>query len=76
MKKHVNIEMQMDLFFINNVRWYTHLYASLFPSVCMSVCLFVGPSGAHHISGTVYHMIMIFGARVQKDDISRVFFTF
>ena len=76
MKNHVNIEMQIDLFFINNVRWYTHLYTSLFPSVCMSVCLFVGPSGAHHISGTVYHMIIIFGARVQKDDISRIFFTF
>ena len=44
MKNHVNIEMQIDLFFINNVRWYTHLYMSLFPSVCLYACLSVKPA--------------------------------
>ena len=30
----------------------------------------------HHISGTVYHLIAIFGPPVQNDDISRCFFIF
>ena len=39
-------------------RWGTHLYMSLFrPSVHLSVLLSV----AHHISGTIHHLIIIFG---------------
>ena len=37
-------------------RWGTHLYMSLFPSVRPSV----RPSVAHHILGTVHHLIKIF----------------
>ena len=50
------------------LEWGTHLYMSLFPSV--SVC----PSVAHYISGTAHHVIMIFGAHLSNDDITRSFF--
>ena len=30
----------------------------------------------HHISGSVHHLIMIFGTHMQSDDISRYFFHF
>ena len=30
----------------------------------------------HHISGTVHHVVIIFGTHVQNDDISRRFFHF
>ena len=33
-------------------------------------------SVALHISGTIYHKILINGTHVQKDNISRCFFTF
>ena len=50
-------------------RWGTHLYMSLFlavrlyvcPSVCPSVCLSIRLSVAHHISGTIHHLIIILG---------------
>ena len=41
-------------------RWGTHLFMSLFLSVCLSVF----PPVAHHISGTIHHMILICGAHV------------
>ena len=46
----------------------THLYMSLFLSV--------HPSVPHHISGTIHHLIIIFGTHLQNDDISRRFFHF
>ena len=47
------------------------LYVTFFrPPVRLSV----RPSVAHHISGTVYHLIIIFSTHVQTDDISRYFF--
>ena len=49
-----------DLPFAHVFRWGTHLYMSLFPSVCPSVC----PLVAHHISGTVHHLIVIFGTHM------------
>ena len=33
-------------------------------------------SGGLHISGTIYHMIVIYGTLVWNDDISRCFFIF
>ena len=51
-------------------RWGTHLYMSLFLSVHPSI----HPSVAHHISGTVDHLAIIFGTHMQNDDISRVVF--
>ena len=45
-------------------RWGTHLNMSLFLSVHPSVCQSVHSSVAHHISGTVYRVIIIFGAHV------------
>ena len=56
------IWLTIIFFFLNSVwnidffRWGTHLYMSLFPSV--------RPSIVHHISGTVHHLIIIFGAHV------------
>ena len=52
-------------------RWDTHLYMSLFPSVCPTD----HPSVMHHISGIFCHLIIIFGAHV-LNDISRGFFYF
>ena len=60
------------------LRWNTHLHMTLFPSVLpsygrLSIGLSVRssvhqssvyPSVAHHISGTVHHVIMIFGTQV------------
>ena len=47
------------------MRWGTHLYMSLFPSihlpVCPSVHPSVCPSVVQHISGTVHHLVIIFG---------------
>ena len=44
---------------------------------CLSVHPSVHPSVAHHISGTVDHLTIIFGTHMQNDDISRaVFFVF
>ena len=40
------------------------------------VCLSVHFSVVLHISGTVHHLIIIFGTRVQNDGISRCFFPF
>ena len=37
-------------------RWGTHLYVSLFPSICLSI--------VHHFSGTVHHQIIIFDTHV------------
>ena len=48
-------------------RWGTQLHISLF-SVRLSV--------AHHISGTVHHLIVIFGTQIQNGDISRFLFHF
>ena len=112
------------VFFVLNVlvfRWGTHLYMSLFPSVCLYVCLSstmsqelyiiwsyfwytyikcsffiflkfsffgllggkrakIGPkwekilSVALHILRTIHHMIFIYGAHVENDNISRHFF--
>ena len=42
-------------------RWGTHLYMSLFRSVHPSVHLSV----VHHTSGTIHHLIIIFGTRVK-----------
>ena len=47
-------------FYLFLFRWGTHFYMSLFPSVHPSVC----PSVVHHISGTVHHVIIIFGTHV------------
>ena len=33
-------------------------------------------SGALHVSGTMYHMIVIYGTLLQNDDISRFLFHF
>ena len=33
-------------------------------------------SGALHVSGTMYHMIVIYGTLLQNDDISRFLFLF
>ena len=49
-------------------RWGTHLYISLFLSIC--------PSVAYHISGTIHHLIIICGTHVLNDDISMQFFSF
>ena len=49
----------------------THFYMSLFLSICLSV----RPSVTHHMSGTVHHLIIIFGTHVWND-ISRLFFHF
>ena len=43
---------------------------------CLSICPSVCPSITHHISGTVHHLIMIFGTHVSNDDISRCSFHF
>ena len=45
-------------------RWDTHLYMPLFPSVRPSIRPSVRPSVAQHISGTVHHLIIIFGTRM------------
>ena len=42
---------------ISIFRWGTHLYISLFPSISPS-------SVTHHISGTVHHLIIIFGTHM------------
>ena len=41
---------------------------SVRPSVCLSV--------AHQISGTIYHLIVIFGTHISNNGISRCFFHF
>ena len=53
---------------------YPPLYVTflVWPYICPSVRLPV----VHHISGTVHHLILIFGAHVQNDGISRCFFHF
>ena len=56
-------------------RWGTHLYMSLFPSVCSS-CLSVHPSVAHHISGTVYHLIIFLEHSCRMMISPGVFFIF
>ena len=47
---------------------------------CTSICHFFRPSislsVAHHISGTVRHLIIIYGTLMLNDDISRHFFHF
>ena len=45
-------------------------------SIHLSVCLYFCLSVVHHISGTVHHVIIIFGTRVPNDNISRHFFIF
>ena len=79
-----SMKQSSDCFF----RWRTHLYMSLFLSVCPSVrpsihlsvirsfCPSVRPSVVHHISGTVHHVIIIFGTHVSNDDMSWCFFRF
>ena len=95
------------VFFVLNVlvlRWGTHLYMSLFPSVRLYVCLLSTMSQelyiiwsyfwytyikcsffifkkfsfflsvALHILRTIHHMIFIYGAHVENDNISRHFF--
>ena len=52
-------------------RWGTYLDMSLFPFLCPSVC----PSGVPDISGTIHHLIIIFGTRV-KWWYLQVFFSF
>ena len=53
----------------------TDFYMSLF-SVLPSVLLSVLPSVAHHISGTVHHVILIFGTRVKWWYLHAFFFFF
>ena len=61
-------------------RFYHFLFLSGAPtSICHFFCLSVYPvcpSITYHISGTVRHLIMIFGTHVSNDDISRCFFHF
>ena len=45
-------------------------------SISPFICLSVHPSVAQHISGTIHHVIIIFGTLMQSDDISRCFFHF
>ena len=45
-------------------------------SIHLSVCLYFCLSVVHHISGTVHHVIIIFGTRVSNDNISRHLFFF
>ena len=45
-------------------RWGTHLYMSPFLSVRPSICPSVHPSVVHHISGSIHHLIIIFGAHM------------
>ena len=46
----------------------------------ISICHFFHPSirlsVAHQISGTIYHLIVIFGTYISNDGISRCFFHF
>ena len=49
---------------IDIFRWGTHLYMSLFPSVCSSV--------AYHVSGTVDHVIIIFDTRVKCSHLFKI----
>ena len=61
--------LPFNFFFFAVFRWGTHLSMYVFcPSVCLSV--------AHHIWGTVHHLIIIFGTHVWKEDISRCFSIF
>ena len=53
-------------------RWGTQLCVSVFLSIRPSVCLSV----AHHISGTVHHLFIMFGTHAWNDDISRLLFRF
>ena len=53
------------LYFLYFFRWGTHLSMSLFPSVRLSIRPSVRPSVAHHISGTVHHLIVIFDTLVK-----------
>ena len=46
------------------------------PSVCPSGCLSVCLSVAHHISGTVHDVIIIFGTHVENNDMYRHIFHF
>ena len=62
------------LYFTFSVHLYVHLFIHL--SICPSVCPPVHLSVAYHISGTVHHMIIIFGTPVQNDESSRHFFHF
>ena len=66
--------------------WYLRVFFSLFWNFHFSGCMegkktknspkwkTAITSLTHHISGTVWHMIMIFGTLVWNDDISRRFF--
>ena len=45
-------------------------------SVCNFFCPSVCPSVVYHISGTMHHLIIIFGRYMQNDAISRLFFIF
>ena len=46
------------------------------PSIYLFVNLSVCPSVAHHISGTVNHVINVFVKHVYNNNISRCFFLF
>ena len=49
---------------------------SLFLSICQSVRQSNHPSIMHYISGTIHHVIIIYGKHLWNDDISRCFFHF
>ena len=45
-------------------------------SIYYFFCSSIHQSFVHHISETIHHLIIIFGAHVWNDDISRLFFYF
>ena len=58
-----NVEGPLQLYLLL-FRWGTHLCMSFFLSVCPSIHPSIHPSVAYHISGTVHHLIIIFGTHV------------
>ena len=72
-KTHGNV----SLFFLDHLWRFYFLLGEALTSMCHFSRLFVRPSIAHHFSGTVHHLIIIFGIHMCKMIISAgVFFFF